>query len=296
MGGKVGSILILPLLWIIGSILASAWFRRSSGKAIVPHVPNDAVFYEDWTSGRSLRNSFTRVGGARNCLLVYVAAGHLNVVPRFPFTLMFLPELYGLDLRVPLTSIASAEPVKGWMGRAVRVSFQSGGPAPIELKLRDEEGFINQLGDRVLSGGARSIKALQKSRPGYKLTAFRLFMAVWGLGGLTAAFVGLPDDFRFRRDGVETTGVFDGHSGDAGDRNDMGVLSYSVDGRRYHLTSLQGNGIYKIGNTATLFYLPNKPSDAREAAYLPFDLMWLSLGSIALALSLFSGWIARRFQ
>ena len=74
----------------------------------------------------------------------------------------------------------------------------------------------------------------------------------------------------------------------------MGVLSYSVDGRRYHLNSLQGNGIYKLGSTTKLFYLSGKPEDAREAAYLPFDLMWLFLGIAALTLSIFSGRIARR--
>lgn len=119
-------------------------------------------------------------------------------------------------------------------------------------------------------------------------------MAVWGVGALAAASSNLPDDYRFRREGIETTGVFDGHTGVVGDRNNMGVLSYSVDGRRYHLTSLQGNGIYKLGSTAKLFYLPGKPDQAREASYLPFDLMWLFLGIAALTLSIFGRRIAKR--
>jgi hypothetical protein len=119
-------------------------------------------------------------------------------------------------------------------------------------------------------------------------------MAAWGTGALAAALSELPDDYRFRREGIETVGVFDGHTGAIGDRNDRGVLSYSVDGRRYHLTSLQGNVIFKLGETAKLYYLPDKPEDSREAAYLPFDLMWLFLGVVALILSTLGGRIAKR--
>jgi len=50
----------------------------------------------------------------------------------------------------------------------------------------------------------------------------------------------------------------------------------------------------KLGKTARLFYLPDKPEDAREAAHLPFDLMWLFLGMAALTLSFFGGRIAKR--
>lgn len=292
----MGYIIIAPFLWIGGWIAASVWFRRSKGKPIVPHVPQDAAFYEDGCSGRSLRNGLTRIGGARNCLLVYVADEQLRVVPRFPFTLMFLPEIFGLDLTVPLGSITSVDPVSHVMSRAMRISFKANDPPPIELRLNDEQGFINQFGNRTYRVRASSEREFKKPRRGYKLIAFRIFMAIWGFGALAGAYSGLPDDYRFRRDGIETVGVFDNHSGIVGDRNDMGVLSYSVDGQRFHLTSLQGSGIYKIGSTARLFYLQGRPDEAREAAYLPFDLMWLCLGVIALALSLFSGRIVRRFK
>jgi hypothetical protein len=164
------------------------------------------------------------------------------------------------------------------------------------LKLHDERGFIEQLGSRTSIGEIRAAAPAEKPRRGYRLIAFRMFMAVWGLGALAGAYAGLPDDYRFRRDGIETIGVFDGHSGTIGDRDDAGVLSYSVGGRRYHLISLQGTGIYKIGSTASLFYLPGRPDNAREAAYLPFDLMWLLLGMAALILSIFSGQIGRRIR
>jgi hypothetical protein len=286
--------LLLPLVWIGGWIAASVWFRRANGKPVIPQKPRDAVFCEDWCSGRSLRNGLTRIGGASNCLLIHVSDGQLVVTPRFPFTLMFLPELYGLDLRVSIASIAGVEPVQHFWGRALRLSFHSGDPAPIELKLHDERRFIDSLGRQARVGEGRAITAPDKPRRSYRLIFFRLFMGVWGAGALAAAFSELPDDYRFRREGIETIGIFDGHTGVSGDRNDMGVLSYSVDGRRYHLTSLQGNGIYKLGGTAKVFYLSDKPEDAREAAYLTFDLMWLFLGIAALTLSIFGGRIAKR--
>lgn len=286
--------ILLPLIWIGGWIAASVWFRRANGKVIVPQKPTDAVFCEDWRSGRSLRKGLTRIGGARNCLLIYVSNGQLVVTPRFPFTLMFLPELYGLDLRVPTALVASIEPVQRVWDRALRISFHSSDLAPIELNLHDESRFIESLGHQARVGESRTVAAADMPRRSYRLIFFRLFMMVWGAGALAAALSELPEDYRFRREGIEAIGVFDGHTGVPGERNDMGVLSYSVDGRRYHLTSLQGNGLYKLGRTAKLFYLPDKPENAREAAHLPFDLMWLFLGMAAFIVAIFGGRIATR--
>lgn len=286
--------ILLPLLWIGGWIAASIWFRRTNGKPIIPQKPTDAVFCEDWCSGRSLRNGLTRIGGARNCLLIYVSDGQLVVTPRFPFTLMFLPEIYGLDLRVSIASIASVEPAQHLWDRVLRISFHSADLAPIELKLHDERRFIDSLGRQAHVGERRAITAPERPPPRYRLIFFRLFMAVWGTGALVAALSELPKDYRFRTEGIETIGVFDGHTGVIGDRGDMGVLSYSVNGRRYHLISLQGTGIYKLGGTEKLFYLRDEPESARESANLSFDLLWLFLGITALTLSIFGGRIATR--
>lgn len=288
--------ILLPLFWLGGWIAASIWFRRANGKPIMPQKPTNAAFCEDWCSGRSLRNGLTRVGGARNCLLVYVANGQLVVSPRFPFTLMFLPEIFDLDIRASTAEIACVEPRRQFWGSALRISFNSGDLAPIELRLDDERGFIDSLGSHVQVAGERTITSPEKPRRKYRLTFFRVFMGVWGAAALTAALSELPDDFRYRREGIETVGVFDGHTGVVGERNDQGVLTYSVNGRRYHLTSLQGNGIYKLGSEARLYYLPDRPEEAREAAYLAFDLLWLFLGLVAVTLAIFSGRIAKRFS
>lgn len=235
--------ILLPFLWIGGWTAASVWFRRAKGKPIIPQKPIAAEFLEDRCSGRSLRNRLTRIGGAHNCLLVHVSDGQLVVTPRFPMNLMFLPELFGLDIRVSTASISSVEVTKRLWSRMLRISFHSVDLAPIELKLHDERRFLDSLGRQARVEVGRTIKAPQKPRRSSTLIFFRLFMAVWGTGALTAALSELPDDFRFRRDGVETVGVFDGHTGVLGEKNDRGVLSYSVGGRRYHLASLQGVGI-----------------------------------------------------
>jgi hypothetical protein len=286
----------IPVLWIGGWLTVSAIYRRGSGKPIIPRAPSDAVFHENWCSGRSLRNWLTRIGGARNCLMVYVHRNELIVTPKFPFTLMFLPEIYGLEVRVPLSAITSVVPTRVLFGRALRIAFVEGGPPPLELRLREKDSFIRHLGKGVAVNGPGMPSASHKLRKSYLFGFLRVFIAVWGIGAFLAGVSGLLGDYRYRRDGVEISGVFDGHSGVAGQRNDMGILSFSVADHQYHLTSLRGNGIYTIGDTERLFYMPGDPNQAREADSLGFDLLWLGLGLLALTLSIFGGRIARRLS
>lgn len=294
MGPQIVFNILIAFLWIASWIIASAWYRRANGKPIFPRVPADAVFYEHWCSGRSLRNWLTRIGGARNCLIVYIRANELTVTPKFPFTLMFLPEIYGMDVSTPLALIAFVEPTRGPLGHALRIVFAKGGPLPMELRLHGEDDFIRCLGNDLAVSGNAIRSTPQKPRKNRRMIALRGFLAVWGAFALVAAFSGLLDDFRFRRNGIDTTGVFEGHSGTVGDRYDMGILTYFVDGERYSLTSFRGPGLYKIGEEERIYYLRSKPEDAREAYYLIFDLIWLGLGALTLVLSAFMGRIMRR--
>lgn len=144
----------MAALWIGGWLIASAFYRRTHGKPIFPCVPSTAVFRENWCSCRSLRSTLTRIGGgARNCMKVYVQGNELVVTPMFPFTLMFLPEIFGLDVRVPIASITAVHRA-GLIGRSLRITFAKGGPPPMELKLRDESGLLRQLGKAVIDEGA----------------------------------------------------------------------------------------------------------------------------------------------
>jgi hypothetical protein len=143
---------VFGALWGGGWLIASVVYRRMKGKPIVPRAPSDAVFHESWRSGRSLRNMLTRIGGARNCLMVYVQGNELVVTPKFPFTLLFMPEVFGLEVRTPVASISAVERISGPIGLNLRIAFAQGGPPPMELKLRDEDGLIRHLGKTATRG------------------------------------------------------------------------------------------------------------------------------------------------
>jgi len=111
----------LPFVWIAAWIAASIFYRRVSDKPLIPRAPTNATFKESWISGRSLKNILTRIGGARHCLLVYVADDRLTIVPCFPFDLMFLPEIYGLEITAPLRTVSVTEK-DGLLGSSTIVS------------------------------------------------------------------------------------------------------------------------------------------------------------------------------
>lgn len=127
------------VVWLLGVIGLSILFRRLRGKPIIPRAPANALFAESWRSGRSLSNWLGRVfGGARNCLLVYVADGAVTIVPQCPFNLMFLPEVYGLEGRVPLGG-ATCEVKQGVFRTMLWLHFD--GQPRFELHLRNPQAF-----------------------------------------------------------------------------------------------------------------------------------------------------------
>ena len=137
----------IGLGWVAPAVAASVIYRTSRGKPVLTKAPNEPVFLEKWTSGRSLRNALPRLGGARNCLLVAITREALVIRPHFPFTLLFLPEVYGLDWTIPRSSIQRVEQIEGLMGRRLRVEFltREGGTERVELILRESEKFRQAL-------------------------------------------------------------------------------------------------------------------------------------------------------
>jgi hypothetical protein len=132
----------LSLFWVGAVIAASIVIKRRHGKPIFPRLPQDALFKERKCSGRSHKNLITRIGGASNCLLVAVTDTELIVSPFFPFNLMFLPEIYGFDLRVKRSVIQSVEKKTGRLGTSVLVRFIGDHPAAMELRLARADDFI----------------------------------------------------------------------------------------------------------------------------------------------------------
>lgn len=135
--------------------MGSIWFRLSRGRPLFPHPPRLTDFMEASCSGRSLRNSAWARMWARSCLLVYIESRDLVVTLEFPFTLMFLPEISGLELRVPLASILSVEAKRHWLRPVLQITFKPGGPAPIELRMQRERDFVRQLVPGIQVIGSR---------------------------------------------------------------------------------------------------------------------------------------------
>jgi hypothetical protein len=78
-----------------------------------------------WCSGRSDRNALARVVFAKNILWVIITKNELHVSPHFPFSLMFLPEAFGLDHRVPGKNIIDVrETSSSLLGRRVVVKYR----------------------------------------------------------------------------------------------------------------------------------------------------------------------------
>jgi len=138
---------LTPLFWILLCIGASVIYRRSHGKAIYPSKPRESLYYEGWASGHSNSNIFTKLRGASRCLMVAVTPDSLIVQPRFPFNLMFMPEIYGLEYHIPGLNIRSVEK-KGTLFKGVEVQFidTNGGEKSVRLYLKKTDEFISALG------------------------------------------------------------------------------------------------------------------------------------------------------
>ena len=134
------------LAWILLVAAASVGYRLYKGRYILrPRFPN-ALFCEKWRSGRSHRNLITRLGGASGCLWVAVTADELLVGPHFPFNLLFLPEMYGLEYRASgadIEMVALRRTLFGGQRAVVELRTGQGVRETFELALRDPDKFIS---------------------------------------------------------------------------------------------------------------------------------------------------------
>jgi len=139
---------VLVVLWILGWIGASIAYRKARGKPVLFIGVPGASYQQRGTSGYSHRSWLTKLGGASGCLVVAVANGRLIIRPFFPFNLMFLPEIYGLEYDVPLESILDARRVASLLRRRIDLEFRDtlGQTERISLYLRDPEKFLATLG------------------------------------------------------------------------------------------------------------------------------------------------------
>ena len=115
---------LFNIAWFSLLIIASVVHRRAKGRPILSWSVPGARYFHRFASGHSHKSFFTKLGGASNCLIVAVTNDRLIVRPFFPFTLMFLPEFYALDVDVPLSSVEGAELKKGALHQRVHIWFR----------------------------------------------------------------------------------------------------------------------------------------------------------------------------
>ena len=137
-----------PLVWILFWIVASIVYRKSRGKAILTSKPKNSLFYEGSASGHSNRNIFTKLGGAHNCLLVAIAPDCLVIQPQFPFNLMFLPEILGLEYRILGLNLRTVEKKGRIFGKGVEIQFivLDGSEQSVRLYLKKTNEFLTAVG------------------------------------------------------------------------------------------------------------------------------------------------------
>lgn len=140
---------LVPILWVFLWIGASIVYRRSRGKEIFPSKPKNFLFYEGWASGHSNRSILTKLGGAQNCLAVAVLPNILVIQPRFPFNLMFLPEIYDLEYEIPRVNILSVKVKRPIFGKSVEIEFRGsdGNIRSVSLYLRKMDKFLAAIGE-----------------------------------------------------------------------------------------------------------------------------------------------------
>jgi hypothetical protein len=136
---------IVVVAWLAGWVIASIIYRLQRGKPIIPRLPDDALYRERTASGRSRKSFLTMLGGASNCLMVAVTPDEFIVTPFFPFTLIFLPEIYDLEVRVPRSRVRVVKESTGLLGRSVVLAIEGADPRELILQLRDRAAFLAAL-------------------------------------------------------------------------------------------------------------------------------------------------------
>ena len=141
-----GIAIILLLTLAVSSVL----YRLSKAKPLLKPDFLDSRFNTTWCSGRSDRNILARLTGAKNLLWVIVTRDHLHVGPHFPFNLMFLPEAFGWDHRIPGKTIMDVRETtddSDQGGVLILYRHATGDEERLELQVSDIPALMKALAD-----------------------------------------------------------------------------------------------------------------------------------------------------
>lgn len=124
-------------------LIASMIYRRVCGKPVFWPPMIDAMFVESWTSGSGAANAIARLGGANNCLRVSLNRRRFQAAPHLPCSALFLPEVFGLEIDLPVARPLSPERKRRWWTQVLDVGYRDdrGRVRTLSLRLRDAEGF-----------------------------------------------------------------------------------------------------------------------------------------------------------
>ncbi len=133
----------LVAVWTIAWMGVLLWRRSRTGPRFPDHATVNVLFDESWASGNSLKNAFTRLGGANNCLRVTVTDRELWTSAVFPFSA--LDQTTDLLHRIDRDAITHVEPLER---RRLHVAFtrDDGTPGRLVLRLRKRDRFLAAMG------------------------------------------------------------------------------------------------------------------------------------------------------
>lgn len=135
-------------LWVMVIALFALTILRNRlrGSIFPDELPTGVIFRERFASGRSFRSMFTRFGGASNCLEVVVTEDELWTRLGWPGRILFTGAEFGLENRIPLSSITSIAR-SGIPRRRVTVSYRdaAGTLQRLEVNARNMDGFLLAL-------------------------------------------------------------------------------------------------------------------------------------------------------
>ena len=138
----------------LAACIGALAFQYISSLRAAAHVRAERPLYQEWfASGFSQKNLFTKFGGARSCLRLFVTDRYLWVTSWPPFAL--LASLYDLEHIIPLERISFIERSRylWWGSLVVSFSDERGCTHTLRLFPRHSDQFLNAL--RLPSGKLR---------------------------------------------------------------------------------------------------------------------------------------------
>ncbi len=140
----------LAFLWVFGSF-GMRWYRRAKRGSLFPERDSVNIRFEErWTSGRSHKSSYTKIGGASLCLRVTVTDDEVWIAPHPPFNLVEKSDLEHRIKKETITNIATTK--RGSV--IVEFSRDDAELGRVELYLRRSKEFLRALDLELLTEAA----------------------------------------------------------------------------------------------------------------------------------------------